>query len=254
MLLIVDVGNTQTVLGLWNNEKIIGRWRIGTTNISTEDELLVHVNHFLDFSGFNFKNIDGICVASVVPQLNSTFRHFSEKYLRKSPLFVKTENVKWLEWRVKTPTEIGADRVANVIAARELFRRDVVVVDFGTAITLDILTNVYEGGSILPGPRTAMKALFSSTAKLPFVDEKIPPSSVGKDTPTNIQSGVMLGTIIAIDGLISHYEAELSKKFKVVSTGGHGELLSKMSNQIIKHIPDLTLFGIATYHQKILKK
>ncbi len=254
MLLIVDVGNTQTVLGLWSNEKIIGRWRIGTINILTEDELLVHVNHFLDFFGFDFKSIEGVCVASVVPQLNSTFRYFSEKYLKHPALFVKAENVKWLKWRVKTLTEIGADRVANVIAAREFFGKDVVVVDFGTAITLDILTDVYEGGSILPGPRTAMKALFSSTAKLPFVDERIPSSSVGRDTPSNIQSGVMLGTILAIDGLISRYEAELSKKFKVVSTGGHGELLSKMSKQIIKHVPDLTLFGIATYHQKVLKR
>ncbi len=253
MLLVVDVGNTQTVLGLWNGKEIVERWRIGTANISTEDELLVHVNHFLDFSGYDFENIEGVCVASVVPQLNGTFRYFSEKYLKCPPIFVKAENVEWLEWRVKTPAEIGADRVANVVAARELFVKNTVTVDFGTAITLDVLTDGYEGGAILPGPRTAMKSLFSNTAKLPFVDEKLPPSSVGKDTATNIQSGVMLGTVIAIDGLIRRYENELSQKFRVISTGGDGELFSKISQRITKYVPNLTLFGVAIYHEKISK-
>jgi len=254
MLLVIDAGNTQTVLGLWNNGKIIERWRIGSVNISTEDELWVHVNHFLSFGGYEFQNIEGLCVASVVPQLNSIFRYFSEKYLKTLPLFVKAEEVKWLKWHVKAPFEIGADRVANVIAARELFKKNVIVVDFGTAITLDILTDVYEGGSILLGPRTAIKAMFSSTAKLPFVDDEIPSSSVGRDTATNIQSGVMLGTIMAIDGLISSYEMELSRKFKIVSSGGQGESLSKMSKKTMKYIPDLTLFGIATYHRKMSER
>ncbi len=248
MLLVADIGNTQTLLGLWNGKRIVKRWRIGTSNISTEDELFVHVDHFLNFSGHLLSEVKGFCIASVVPSINNIFRYFSIKYLKIEPLFVETKGVTWINWNVKTPNEMGADRVANVVAARELFRKDVVIVDFGTAITLDILSGVYEGGSILAGPRTAMRSLFSNTAKLPSVSEKIPTSSIGKDTSTNIQSGVMFGTAFAVDGLISRYESELSKKFKVIFTGGHGEMFKKMSSRIEEYIPDLTLIGVSIYH------
>lgn len=254
MLLVADIGNTQTLLGLWDGEKVVERWRIGTSNISTEDELLVHVNHFLDFFGHALDEVKGLCIASVVPSLNNIFRYFSIKYLKMKPLFVETKGVTWINWNVKTPNEMGADRVANVVAAKELFKRDVVIVDFGTAITLDILSDVYEGGSILAGPHTAMRSLFASTAKLPSVDEKIPASSIGKDTPTNIQSGIMLGTAFAVDGLISRYESELSKKFKVVSTGGRGEMFMKMSSRIEEYLPDLTLSGVSVYYSRKIHK
>lgn len=250
MLLVADVGNTQTLLGLWNGKKVLERWRIGTSNISTEDELLVHVNHFLDFFGHDLGEVKGFCVASVVPPLNNIFRYFSVKYLKMEPLFVETKGVTWINWNVKRPDEMGADRVANVVAARELFKKNVVIVDFGTAITLDILSDAYEGGSILSGPHMVMHSLFANTAKLPLVDEKVPVSSIGKDTPTNIQSGVMLGTVFAVDGLISRYESELSKKFKIISTGGHGEIFMKMSSRIEKYLPDLTLSGVSIYFSK----
>ncbi len=250
MLLVADVGNTQTLLGLWDGKKIIERWRIGTSNIATEDELLIHVNHFLDFSNNALDEIKGFCVASVVPSLNNIFRYFSIRYLKIKPLFVETKDVTWIDWNVKTPNDMGADRVSNVVAAKELFKKDVIIVDFGTAITLDILSNLYEGGSILISPHVAIRSLFSNTAKLPSVDERIPTSSIGKDTITNIQSGVILGTAFAIDGLIERYEFELSKKFKVISTGGHGKMFSKISSKIEEYLPDLTLSGISIYFSK----
>ncbi len=254
MLLLADVGNTHTVLGLWNGEKIVERWRIGTAHISTEDELMVHVNHFLEFVSRTFDQVDGFCIASVVPPVNDIFVYFTKKYLKRDPIFVKSENVTWIKWHVSTPQEMGADRVANVIAAKKEFQNNVVIVDFGTAITLDIFTNEYEGGSILVGPQTSLKALFSKAAKLPVVQEKIPPSAIGKDTSSNVQSGVILGTAFAIDGLVKAYEEELSKKFRVVSTGGQGKTFLKISKRIERYDPDLTLKGIAFYYEEMNKR
>ncbi len=250
MLLIADVGNTHTVLGLWNGEKVVERWRLGTSHISTEDEFMVHVNHFLEFCQRSFKDVKDLCVASVVPSVNDVFTYFARKYLDKEPIFVTAKGANWIDWNVRTPQEMGADRVANVIAAKREFEKDVIVVDFGTAVTLDILSEKYEGGSILIGPKTSLKALFSNAAKLPTVPEKLPKSAIGKDTPSNIQSGTLLGTAFAIDGLISAYERELSKKFKVVSTGGEGKMFIGISKRIEKYDPDLTLKGISFYYEE----
>jgi|UniRef100_A0A7V3RDF6 type III pantothenate kinase len=250
MLLAIDVGNTNVVMGFMKNNKPFSTWRINTKNISTEDELSVHLKNFLDFSGYRFSDIEDLCVASVVPSINDVFKYYGKKYMNKNPVFVKVKDVNWINWNVWTPNEIGADRIANVIGAKELYRKDVIIVDFGTAVTIDILTDQYEGGTILPGPRTAIQSLFTSTAKLPSVEARVPDSPVGKDTVTNIQSGVMIGTMFAIDGLISLFEEEFTKTFKVISTGGYGQDISKMSTKIGEYVPDLTLQGISLFYSK----
>jgi type III pantothenate kinase len=251
MLLIADVGNTHTVLGLWNGREVIEKWRLATSHIFTEDELMVHVNHFLEFSKKSFDAVEDLCVASVVPSANDVFLYFANKYLHKEPTFVNAKGANWIKWNVRTPHEMGADRIANVIAAEKEFQKDVIVVDFGTAITLDILTDEYEGGSILIGPRTSLKALFSNAAKLPSVSERVPASAIGKDTPSNIQSGTILGTSFAIDGLIQSYEEELSRKFKVVATGGEGKMFAEISRRIEMYDSLLTLKGISFYYEKL---
>lgn len=248
MLLAIDVGNTTVVMGLMNENKTFYTWRISTKNISTEDEFLVHIRNFLDFSGYRISSIEDICVASVVPELNEVFKYYGKKYMNKNPTFVKIRDANWIEWNVWTPNELGADRIANVIAANELYKKNVIVVDFGTAITIDIFTDRYEGGVILPGPRTAIRSLFMNTAKLPTVEAKFPDSPVGKDTITNIQSGVMTGTMFAIDGFVSLFEDEFSTKFKVISTGGYGSEISKSSTKIEQYEPDLTLYGISIFY------
>ncbi len=253
MLLTIDVGNTNVVMGLMNKDKLFGTWRINTKSISTEDEFSVHLKNFLDFSGYRFSEVEDICIASVVPTINDVFKYYTKKYMNRNPVFVKIKDATWIEWDVLTPNEIGADRIANVIAAKELYGANVVVVDFGTAVTIDILTDRYEGGAILPGPRTAIQSLFSNTAKLPSVEAKIPESPIGKDTVTNIQAGVMIGTMFAIDGLLSLFEENLSRHFKVISTGGYGEEISTMSMKIEAYIPDLTLKGISLFYKKTRK-
>ncbi len=254
MLLAVDVGNTHTVLGLFDGEQNVNNWRIATSHIETEDELMVNINNLINFSNKSFNDIKAMCVASVVPGVNNVFLYFAKKYLHSDPMFITTESVDWIEWNVYTPSEIGADRIANVIAAKKEFKKDVIVVDFGTAITLDVVTDKYEGGSILIGPRTSLKALFSNAAKLPAVSEKLPSSAVGKDTPSNIQSGTMLGTSFAIDGLVKAYERELSKSFKVIATGGEGNLFSKICDRIEAYDPLLTLKGISYYYEELKKR
>lgn len=250
MLLAVDVGNTVAVMGMMNGNKSFDTWRVSTKNISTEDEFSVHIKNFLDFSGYKLANIENICVASVVPSINDVFKYYTKKYMNKNPIFVKIKAVNWINWNVWTPNEIGADRIANVIAAKENYGENVIIVDFGTAITIDILTDKYEGGVILPGPRTAIQSLFTNTAKLPSVEAKFPDSPIGKDTITNIQSGIMLGTMFAIDGLVSLFEDEFSRRFKVVSTGGYGADISKSSVKIENYVPDLTLTGISIFYSR----
>lgn len=250
MLLAVDVGNTTVVMGFMNGNKSFDVWRISTKNVSTEDELSVHIKNFLDFSGYKPSSIEDICVASVVPSMNDVFKYYAKKYMNKNPTFVKIKDVNWIDWNVWTPNELGADRIANVISAKENYGENVIVVDFGTAITIDILTDKYEGGVILPGPRTAIQSLFTNTAKLPSVEAKFPDSPVGKDTVTNIQSGIMLGTMFAIDGLVSLFEGEFSQRFKVISTGGYGSEISKSSTKIEEYIPDLTLIGISIFYSR----
>ncbi len=253
MLLVSDVGNTHTVLGLWNCERrhIDEKWRIGTKHISTEDEFMVHVDHFLSSTGHTFKEIDGFCVASVVPQVNGALEYFSEKYLKFPVTFVSSEKIDWIEWNVLTPQDMGADRVADVVAAIKEYRENVIVVDFGTAITLEVITSRYEGGAILAGIKTSLKSLFSSAAKLPAVRMEIPEFPVGKDTETNIQSGVVLGSIFAVDGLIRLYRNIFSRPFKVISTGGDGKLLHRYSKMIEEYDEALTLKGIAFYWEEL---
>ncbi len=250
MLLAVDIGNTTVVMGVMNGNKSFDVWRISTKNIATEDELSIHIKNFLDFSGYKSSVIEDICVASVVPSMNDVFKYYAKKYMNKNPIFVKIKDVNWIDWNVWTPNELGADRIANVIGAKEKYGENVIVVDFGTAITIDILTDRYEGGAILPGPRTAIQSLFTNTAKLPSVEAKFPDSPIGKDTTTNIQSGIMLGTMFAIDGLVSLFEDEFSVHFKVISTGGYGSEISKSSTKIEEYIPDLTLIGISTFYSR----
>lgn len=250
MLLAVDVGNTTTVMGMMNDDKSFSTWRVNTKNISTEDELSVHVKNFIDFSGYTSSRIEDVCVASVVPSMNDVFKYYAKKYMNKNPIFVRIKDVNWIDWNVWTPNEIGVDRIANVIAAKENYRENVIVVDFGTAVTIDILTDKYEGGIILPGPRTAIQSLFTNTAKLPSVEAKFPDSPVGKDTVTNIQAGIMFGTVFAIDGLISLFEDEFSRRFKVISAGGYGAEISNSSTKIEEYVPDLTLIGVSLFYSK----
>ena len=250
MYLLMDVGNTHTVIGRSNGGKIDSSWRIGTRRFETEDELYSILKSLEILDG-----IKRVAVASVVPGVYKPIQYFCEKYFGFEPIWLDALKYENIKWNVKYPREIGADRVANVIAAYELFKSNAIIVDFGTAITIDVLIgNAYEGGAILPGFNTSIMALFTNTAKLPQVDLKIPSSSIGKDTEDNIQIGVIMGLVKALDGLIDDIISFTNERFEIIATGGNAKL-SVGASKYIKNIdPLLTLKGILEFAKYYSKK
>ncbi|MDN5338070.1 MAG: type pantothenate kinase [Thermotogaceae bacterium] len=250
LYLLIDVGNTHTTIGKSDGQKIISNWRIGTKRFDTEDELysILKSLEILD-------DINKVAVASVVPSVDKSIQYFCKKYFGFMPVFVNALECKTINWNVKYPKEIGADRVANVLAAYKLFKTNAIIVDFGTAITIDVLVdNNYEGGAILPGFSTSVMALFANTAKLPQVDLKVLSTPIGKDTEENIQIGVVVGTIKAIDCLIEDIINFTNENFLVIATGGN----SIISKEISKHIEivdhQLTLKGILEFAKCCFKE
>ncbi|KUK20473.1 MAG: Type III pantothenate kinase, partial [Pseudothermotoga lettingae] len=203
LLLLFDVGNTHTVAGFTENGTDFLKWRLSTHRFETEDELFVILKTLLENHDIKSKQIRSVVIASVVPSVNYIFQRFSEKYLQARYFWLEATDGLDIKWNVKNPSEIGADRVANVLGA-SLTCDDAIILDAGTAITIDVLKNKsYEGGAILPGLMTAAYSLFEKTAKLPQVDLHVPVNCVGKDTPDNIRIGIVKGTAYALNGLVS---------------------------------------------------
>jgi len=246
MELLFDIGNTHTVIGLHSCDNRFTIWRTGTKSFETEDELFSHLYTLFHFSGITIEDIDTVGVASVVPSVNYMLSKLGKKYFKTSTTFVNPEaNVLEIEYHVDNPQEIGADRLANVIASKKDYGDNVIAIDFGTAITIDVLQDGnFTGGAILPGFTTSMLALFSNTAQLPQVELRIPDHSVGTNTVDNIQIGILKIPVLGIERLIDEIKTETSTVYKVVCTGGIGKLLQG-SSELFKHYdPDLTLKGI----------
>lgn len=246
----MDIGNTHTVIGKSSGEDIISSWRIGTKRFETEDELYSILNGLGILNG-----IKKVVVASVVPSVDKSIQYFCEKYFDSDPIWVNATECEMIKWNVKYPREVGADRVANVIAAYKIFGKDSIIVDFGTAITVDVLIgNIYEGGAILPGFNTSIMALFLNTAKLPQVDLEVPLEIIGKDTIDNIQIGVLKGLIKAVDSLIDDIISSTGKSFKIIATGGNTKLAVNVSKYIKEIDPQLTLKGILEFAKHLEKR
>ena len=246
MELLFDVGNTHTVIGLHLEDARFKIWRVGTRSYETEDELFAKLYTLFQVAHIEHEDITKIGVSSVVPSVNYILEKLGEKYFQRPTQFVTPDaRVFDIEYRVDYPQEIGADRLANVFAAKKLYGNDVIVVDFGTAITLDILQGGhFTGGAILPGFRTAMLALFSNTAQLPQVELRVPAHSVGRNTIDNIQIGILKITMLGIERLIEEIARETATEYRIVSTGGVGKFLQGSSALFTTYEPDLTLKGI----------
>ena len=254
MELLFDVGNTHTVVGYCNNNdfKI---WRIGTKNIESEDELFSKLYNIFKFNKINMEKIKDVGISSVVPSKNFIFQNFVRKYFNTELCFVSTKNkVLNIQYLVDYPNEVGADRVSNIIASKKEYGNDVIAIDFGTAITIDVLKDGnFIGGSIIPGFKTSMLALFSNTAKLPQVELKVPKYSIGKSTIDNIQIGVLKTTLFGIEKIIEEIKKETNTEYKIVTTGGMGKSLKDFSNSFKNYDSNLTLKGIL-YYIKELKR
>jgi type III pantothenate kinase len=263
MLLAIDVGNTQTVVGLYGADPdlapgtgaerdLLDHWRIATTAERTSDELALLVQEFLGFHGFSFdEDVDGVALCSSVPSITAALREMTERYFGFPAMVVEPGIKTGMPIHYDNPKEVGADRIADAVGAFDLYGGPTIVVDFGTATTLEAISakGEYLGGAILPGIDISLDALFGRAAALRRVELVEPRSVIGKSTVESIQSGAVYGFAAQVDGIAARIEKELGES-TVVATGGLAGLIAPFSTSIQYHEPWLTLHGLRLIFEK----
>jgi type III pantothenate kinase len=252
MLLTIDVGNSNTVLGVFRGEELIANWRLTTEHAQTVDEYGVLTRSLLSLANLEQKAIAGVMISSVVPPVNWTLAEMARVYLGRKALFVEPGVKTGMAVLVDNPMEVGADRIVNGVAAFQKYGGPCIVVDFGTAITFDVISAKceYLGGAIAPGIGIISEALFTRTARLPRVEIKDPGKVIGTNTVTHMQAGLYYGSVDMVDGMLARIKAELKGDAVVVATGGQARLVAKGSKQI-QHIDEfLTLTGLRLIWEK----
>jgi len=241
MLLAVDVGNTQTVAGLYEGEELRDHWRIATERHRTGDELGALYGSFLDFA-----DVTGVCVASSVPQLVRSYEDLSARYLEAELLVLGPGVRTGIPIRYEDPREVGADRIANAVAGASRYGAPCIVVDFGTSTNFDIVSadREFVGGVLAPGIEISMDALVQRAARLFKIDFVEPPSVIGKNTAASLQSGLVYGFAGQVDGIVERIRAELGAEAPAIATGGLADLIAPHSRTIDRVDPLLTLEGL----------
>ena len=252
MLLTIDVGNTNTVLGVFRGTELIANWRLTTAREQTVDEYGVLTRNLFTLAGLDRNDITGVIINSVVPPVNWTLGKMSHMYLAKQALFVEIGVKTEITMLINNPSKVKTDRIINNMAAFHLYGEPCIVVDFGTAITFDVISakGEYLGGVIAPGLGISSEALFARTAKLPRVEIKDPGRVIGTNTISNMQAGLYYGAVDTVDGMLARMKKELGEGAKVVATGGQAKLVAKGSKHIEYTDEFLTLTGLRLIWEK----
>lgn len=250
MLLAFDVGNTNTVFGIYEKNKLLDYWRISTIKGKTEDELIVLIKQLLNMKGYELESINRVIISSVVPQVMYSLEHMADKYCGVKAMIVGPGIKSGINIKYDNPKEVGADRIVNSVGALKKYGKGLIIVDFGTATTFDVVSDkgAYLGGAILPGIKISQDALFRKAAKLTRVELVKPKKVIAKNTVESIQSGIIYGYAGSVKNIVEQMKKELPYDVKVIATGGLANLIGEVAESIDVIDKFLTLDGLKFIH------
>ena len=246
MLLAIEQGNTNTLFAVHDGTEWVAQWRTATESSRTADEYAVWLSQLLTMRGLSIQQLDGCIISSVVPQSIFNLRNLSRRYLNVEPLVIGDNVDLGIAVRILKPSEAGADRLVNAIGAHLAYPGDLIIIDSGTATTFDVVAadGAFEGGVIAPGINLSLQALHEAAAMLPRIAIQRPERVIGKDTVSNMQSGVFWGYVALIEGLVARIKAEWGRPMTVIGTGGVASLFEGATDSIDRFDPDLTIRGL----------
>jgi type III pantothenate kinase len=255
MLLVIDIGNTNAVLGVYQGSTLAYHWRLATDSRRSSDEYRTLIYQLFQINNIKIEAIEHIVIASVVPPIVPIFQRVIFKLFKKQPTFIDPTEDYGMPVKLDNPKELGADRIVNAIAAYEKFKEPLIIVDFGTATTFDVVSGEgeYVGGIIAPGIILSLEALCSNASRLPRVEIEAPKQYIGKNTVESMQSGILFGYAGMVDSLVEKLSTEIEGKPRVIATGGLAKLVSSVATKIELVLDDLTLLGLYIIYHKFIK-
>jgi type III pantothenate kinase len=252
MLLAIDIGNTNIVLGVFNRKKLVFNWRLSTEGQRTADEYLLTLKGLLRQEGLKKDKIDGVVICSVVPKAQMIFKMVIERIFGNPPKVVGEDLHAGIRNLYRIPRQVGQDRLVNALGAFRIYGGPAIVVDFGTAITFDMVTSrgEYAGGIITPGLDISLRALYERTALLPRIELSKPGEFLGKDTVESMRSGIVYGFSALTDGLVTRLKKDAGRPCRVIATGGQAEFMAQYCRTLEKIDPHLTLQGLRIIYEE----
>lgn len=252
MLLVIDVGNSNTVLGVYREDELVRDWRIATDKDRTVDEYAILVLNLFELAQMRFEQLSAVIISCVVPPMLNSLETLCRKYFNLVPLVVGPGIKTGMSIQYDNPKEVGADRIVNAVAAFERWHCGMIVVDFGTATTFDVISasGEYQGGAIAPGVGISAEALFARASKLPRVEFSRPPHVVAKNTVNSMQSGIFYGYVGLVEGIVARIREEVGQPLKVIATGGLAASIADASVMIDSVEPFLTLEGLRIIYKR----